>query len=256
MQTQHLDVPGATVAYDIRGDLTASDRPALMMVGSPMDAGGFATLATLFTDRPVVTYDPRGTARSPRTDDGQDTSPGQHADDIARVIQALGTRQVDLFASSGGAVNGLALVAAHPDLVRTLVAHEPPLAAFVPDREQVLAANRDIGETYQRHGRGPAMAKFIALVMVSGPLPASYADQPDPDPAAFGLSAEDDGRRDDALLGLNIRTCVSYEPELAALGTELTVFPGSHAGFAGGEYGQQGEPERFAERLREVLATG
>jgi hypothetical protein len=113
--------------------------------------------------------------------------------------------------------HSLALVAADPDLVLTLVAHEPPLAAFVSDREAVLAANRDIGETYQRSGTGPAMAKFLQLVMVEGPLPASYGDQPDPDPAMFGLPTDDDGSRDDPLLGQNIRTCVPYEPDLGRL---------------------------------------
>ncbi len=197
----------------------------------------------------------------------------------------MASAPVDLFASSGGAVNSLALVAAHSDLVGTLVAHEPPLAAFVPDREEVLAANRDIGETYQRSGMGSAMAKFIQLVMVEGPLPASYANQPDPDPAMFGLPTDDDGSRDDPLLGQNNRTCVPYEPDLAklrssstrivvaagvesarqlpgraaagladALGTALTLFPSHHAGFLGGEFGQQGQPERFAARLHEVLA--
>ena len=286
MQTHTLDAPGAIITYDVRGDLTDAtpDCPVLVMVGSPMDSSGFTTLATYFTDRPVVTYDPRGVGRSERTDDATESTPEQHADDIRRVIEALGVGQVDVFASSGGAVNSLALVAAHPDLVGTLVAHEPPLAAFVPDREAVLAANRDIGETYQRAGKGPAMAKFIALVMVAGPLPASYADQPDPDPAMFGLPADDDGLRDDPLLGQNNRTCVPYQPDLAklrsaptrivvaageesaqqltgraaagaadALGTELSVFPSHHAGFLGGEFGQQGQPERFAARLHEVL---
>ncbi len=287
MQTHTLVAPGAIITYDLRGDLAnvTPDCPALVMLGSPMDASGFTTLATYFTDRPVVTYDPRGVGRSKRTDDATESTPEQHADDIRRVIEALGVGQVDLFASSGGAVNSLALVAAHPHLVATLVAHEPPLAAFVPDREEVLAANRDIGETYQRAGKGPAMAKFIALVMVAGPLPAAYADQPDPDPAMFGLPTDDDGRRDDPLLGQNNRTCVPYEPDLAelrsaptrivvaageesaqqvtgraaagvadALGTELSVFPSHHAGFLGGEFGQQGQPERFAARLHEVLA--
>ncbi len=287
MQTRTLDAPGASITYDVRGDLTDAtpERPVLVMVGSPMEASGFMTLATYFTDRPVVTYDPRGVGRSERTDEAAESTPEQHADDIRRVIEALGVGPVDLFASSGGAVNSLALVAAHPDLVGTLVAHEPPLAAFVPDREEVLAANRDIGETYQRSGTGPAMAKFIQLVMVQGPLPASYADQPDPDPALFGLPADDDGSRDDPLLGQNNRTCVPYQPDVAALrsaatriivaagvesaqqltgrtaagfadalGTELTVFPSHHAGFLGGEFGQQGEPERFAARLHEVLS--
>ncbi len=217
MQTHTLDAPGARITYDVRGNLTDTtpDRPVLVMVGSPMQSSGFTTLATYFADRPVVTYDPRGVGRSERTDNAAESTPEQHADDIRRVIEALGVGQVDLFASSGGAVNSLALVAAHPGLVGTLVAHEPPLAAFVPDREEVLAANRDIGETYQRSGKGPAMAKFIQLVMVAGPLPASYADQPDPDPAVFGLPTDDDGSRDDPLLGQNNRTCVPYQPHLS-----------------------------------------
>jgi len=214
MQSRTLDAPGASITYDVRGDLTGAtpEHPVLVMVGSPMQASGFMTLATYFTDRPVVTYDPRGVGRSARTDEAAESTPEQHADDIRRVIEALGVGPVDLFASSGGSVNSLALVAAHPDLVGTLVAHEPPLAAFVPDREEVLAANRDIGETYQRSGTGSAMAKFIQLVMVQGPLPASYADQPDPDPAMFGLPADDDGSRDDPLLGQNNRTACPTSP--------------------------------------------
>src|SRR5450759_773619 len=114
MQTHTLAAPGATISYDVRGDLidATPDRPVLMMVGSPMTSSGFTTLATHFTDRPVVTYDSRGVGRSQRTDDAAESTPEQHADDIRRVIAALGVGKVDLFASSGGAVNSLALVAA------------------------------------------------------------------------------------------------------------------------------------------------
>jgi pimeloyl-ACP methyl ester carboxylesterase len=80
------------------------------MIGSPMDASGFASLAEHFRDRTVVTYDPRGIGRSERTDDAGESTPEQHADDLHRLIAALGGGPVDLFASSGGAVNALALV--------------------------------------------------------------------------------------------------------------------------------------------------
>ena len=80
------------------------------------------------------------------------------------MIDALGAGPVDIFATSGGAVNALALVAGHPEQVRILVAHEPPAAQELPDREAVLAACQGIKETYLREGFGPAMAKFIALV--------------------------------------------------------------------------------------------
>src|SRR3954447_24884113 len=129
----------AAVTYDIRGDLAGAtaDRPVLMMVGSPMDATGFGTLAGNFTDRPVVTYDPRGAGRNPT--DTTSISPEEHAEDLHRVVEALGTVPVDLFGSSGGAVTALALAEAHPEDVRRVVAHEPPTAALLPDREAALA---------------------------------------------------------------------------------------------------------------------
>jgi hypothetical protein len=68
-------------------------------------------------------------------------------------------------------VNALALVGQHPEGVRTLVAHEPPLATVLPDREEALAVTQDIHETYERDGLGPAMAKFIAFTSVRGPTP-------------------------------------------------------------------------------------
>src|SRR5581483_6855951 len=112
--THTLDVPGAVLHYDVRRN-DSSTEPVLLLFASPMDARGFGTLAGFFTDRTVVTYDPRGAARSRRTD---------------------------------GAVNALAFVARHPEQVRTLVAHEPPAAQVVPDRETALAATVDVHDTY------------------------------------------------------------------------------------------------------------
>jgi hypothetical protein len=129
------------------------------------------------------------------------------------------------------------------------------------------------------------MAKFIGMVSYEGPLPDDYADQPGPDPAAFGLPTTDDGSRDDPLVGQNIITCVGYRHDFDALraaptrivmgvgttsgrqiagrgavavaerlGTTPVTFPGGHDGFLGGEYGGMGEPDAFAATLREVLA--
>jgi pimeloyl-ACP methyl ester carboxylesterase len=283
-KTQTLDVPGATLRYDVRGAEAQSTAPVLLMIGSPMDASGFTTLAKHFRDRTVVTYDPRGVGRSERTNGAKESTPEQHADDLHRVISALGAGPVDIFASSGGAVNALALVARHPEQVRTLVAHEPPAMQALPDREQALAAAVDIHETYERHGIGPAMGKFIALTSLKGPIPADFADQPPANPADFGLPTEDDGTRDDPLLGQNIIAGTHYEPDFDALrsastrivigagaesegqmtyraavavaerlGTEPVIFPSGHAGFLGGEFGMRGDPDAFAATLRQVL---
>ncbi|MFE1411011.1 alpha/beta fold hydrolase [Streptomyces sp. NPDC085524] len=289
-ETRTLDAVGAGITYDVRSPAGAAGPagvPALLLVGSPMDATGFATLASYFTDRTVVTYDPRGVGRSPRTDGAPENTPEEHADDLRRVIEALGTGPVDVFASSGGAVNALALVERHGPLVRTLVAHEPPLAQVLPDREVVLEVCADIHATYLREGTGPAMVKFFSVVARKGPFPADWADEPLPSPAQFGLPTEDDGTRDDALLGQNMRTCTGHRPDFgalraaptriviaagkesegefparaaaetaASLGTVLSVFPSHHGGFLGGEYGREGAPEEFAQALREALRTG
>jgi pimeloyl-ACP methyl ester carboxylesterase len=282
--TRTLEVPGAVLTYDVRSQ--ASGKRPLLLIGSPMGAKGFTTLAGHFADRTVITYDPRGAERSKRTDGASETTPDEHADDLHRLITTLDLGPVDLFASSGGAVNALALVARHPEDVHTLVAHEPPASSALPDHELVLAVCRDIKQTYLRQGMGPAMAKFIALVSVDGPLPSDYADRPAPDPAMFGLPTQDDGSRDDPLVGQNIVTCNAYEHDFDALraastrivigvgeesGTNLAgraaiavadrlgkspvVFPGGHDGFSGGEYGYPAaKPEAFAVTLQQVLA--
>src|SRR3954452_16335535 len=117
MTTTHILKSGEDdIAYAVRGPLPPADaRPPLLMIGQPMGAGGFTTLASHFPDRTVVTYDPRGLGRSGRTDGRVDHSPTVQADDVHAVIEALGAGPVDMFASSGGAVTALALVAAHPD---------------------------------------------------------------------------------------------------------------------------------------------
>jgi pimeloyl-ACP methyl ester carboxylesterase len=282
-ETHTLDAPGAVLHYDVRSN-NASDRPVLLLIGSPMGATGFGTLAGHFTDRTVVTYDPRGSERSKRTDGATKTTNEEQADDLHRLISALGTGPVDIFASSGGAVNGLALVARHPEQVRTLVAHEPPSVQELPDREQALAMCEAIHETYLRDGVGPGMAKFIAFGSYPGPFPEGFVDEPGPDPANFGLPTEDDGSRDDPLLGLNMPSIPAYKHDFDALraaptrvvigvgeesanmvagragtavaerlGTPPVMFPGGHDGFLGGEYGGMGKPDAFAATLRKLL---
>src|SRR3954465_12221825 len=183
--THTLEVPGAVLTYDVREADGTTTEPVLVVIGSPMGAGGFATLAGHFTDRTVVTYDPRGVERSTKADPTTRSTPAQHADDVHRIITALGIAPVALFASSGGAVNALALVAAHPEDVRTLVAHEPPLASILPDSRNAKAAGRAIADSYQRGGLGAGMAHFIAIVSHKGEFPDDIASQPAPDPAMF-----------------------------------------------------------------------
>ncbi len=286
MTTTHtLETAGAEIVYDVHGPLpTADGQPPLLMIGQPMDAGGFASLASHCADRAVVTYDPRGLGRSTRTDGRIDNTPTVQAEDGHAIIEALGAGPVEMFASSGGAVTALALVAAHPGDVTTLVAHEPPLIPVLPDAAAAERAQAAIRDTYEARGSNAGMAAFIAMTSWQGEFTDEYFAQPAPDPAAFGMPAEDDGSRDDPLLSARSWAVTSYRPDTDALaaaptrvviavgeesegtftartavataellGQQPTVFPSHHGGFLGGEFGYGGQPEAFARRLRDVL---
>jgi pimeloyl-ACP methyl ester carboxylesterase len=289
MTTMHkLETAEADIVYDVHGPLpTADGRPPLFMIGQPMAASGFGTLASELSDRTVVTYDPRGLGRSVRKDGRVDNAPTVQADDVHAVIEALGAGPVEMFASSGGAVTALALVAAYPDDVTTLVAHEPPLIPVLPDAAAAERARADVRDTYVAQGRGPGMAAFIAMTSWQGEFAAEYFAQPAADPALFGMPTEDDGSRDDPLLSDRSWAVSSYRPDVDALaaaptrvviavgeeslntftgrtsmataellGQQATVFPSHHGGFLGGEFGYAGQPEAFARRLRDVLGDG
>ncbi|WFE54511.1 alpha/beta hydrolase [Micromonospora sp. WMMD1155] len=288
MQTHTLAVPGADLAYDVRGPLPPTGgRPVLLMIGQPMTAEGFSALAPHFTDRTVVTYDPRGLGRSVRTDGRIDHTPQQQAADLHLLVEALGAGPVDVFASSGGAVTALELVATYPGDVGTLVAHEPPINAVLPDAHAAERARAGFYDAYQAKGTGAGMAAFIAMTSWQGEFTDAYFAQPTPDPAMFGLSTDDDGTRDDPLLSKNSWAVTDYRPDAgllaaaptriviavgeesagtytartahglaALLGQQAVVFPSHHGGFLGGEFGYAGKPEEFAARLREVLDAG
>src|SRR5215216_6799567 len=95
MTTRTVEVPGAILTYDVRPNGWTT-QPPLVLIGSPMGAAGFGTLAGHFTDRTVVTYDPRGAERSTRTDGATESTPDEHADDLHRLISALGAGAVDI----------------------------------------------------------------------------------------------------------------------------------------------------------------
>jgi pimeloyl-ACP methyl ester carboxylesterase len=279
-----LETAEADIAYDVHGPLPTDGRPPLLMIGQPMTATGFATLASHFPERTVVTYDPRGLGRSTRKDGRVDNEPTVQADDVHAVIEALGAGPVEMFASSGGAVTALALVAAYPDDVTTLVAHEPPLIPVLPDAPAAERARAGVRDAYEAKGSNAGMAAFIAMTSWPGEFTDEYFTRPTPGPAAFGMPSEDDGSRDDPLLSDRSWAVTSYRPDIDALaaaptriviavgeeslntftgrttvataellGQQATAFPSHHGGFLGGEFGYPGQPEAFAHTLHEVL---
>ena len=262
-----LTVPGARLHHEVRGS-----GPLVVLAGAPMDATAFAPLADLLaTDHTVVTTDPRGVNRSPVDDPRQDSTPELRADDLARLIAHLDAGPATVFGSSGGAVTALALVQAHPELVRTVVAHEPPFFALLDDRERLAAQTEDLIATYHAGDVLGAWAKFMDqanIVLPDGVLEQMFGGDRDPQAVA-------DERR---WFSHELRATVGWEPDLdalraaasrivvgigedstgqhcdrvsralaAALGVEPVIFPGDHIGFVE-------DAERFAPRLRSALA--
>jgi pimeloyl-ACP methyl ester carboxylesterase len=286
METHTLKTDDVDLVYDVHGPLPpAGRRPPLLAIGQPMDASGFVALAAQLPDRTVVAYDPRGLGRSVRTDGRIDNVPEVQATDVHALITELDAGPVELFASSGGAVTALALVAAHPGDVVTLVAHEPPLLSVLPDADAAARAWASVRDAYDARGWGAGMAAFIAMTSWRGEFTDAYFAQPTPDPAAFGMPATDDGARDDPLLSDRSTAIIVHRPDVVALraaatrivvavgeesldtftgrtavataellGQEATVFPSHHGGFLGDDSGYPGQPEAFARKLRDVLA--
>ncbi|WP_152363419.1 alpha/beta fold hydrolase [Microlunatus speluncae] len=279
--TRTVDAPDAVLTFDVREPSTPGEHRPLFIFGSPMGASGFDQLVDQFDDRIVITYDPRGMERSTR-DPAAELTVETHAEDYHRVVVAAGLGPVDAFGSSGGGMCGLHWIVAHPEDVRTFVSHEPPLIALVEDADAAQRVGADIVETYRRDGYGPAMAKFLRMVMHDG-LMTDLLSAPAPDPAQFGLPTEDDGSRDDLLLSGNLAmppfrpdfpsikagpvrlvaaigaasgagmACRGGRALAAGLGVEPMIFPGDHGGFAANEWAPGNDPVAFAAKLRDVI---
>ncbi len=263
--TRTVSVPGARLHYEVRGN-----GPLLLVIGSPMAAAEFATLAdALASDHTVVTFDPRGYAASTVDDPTAPCSVDQRADDVNAILDDLGAESADLFGSSGGAVTGLALVARHPGRIRTLVAHEPPSLELLPDADKQRTNTEAIIHTFHREGFEAAWVHFM--------INAGFEFNPDDAPPIDAEPSEDEARQSARFFDIDLRPTCYYKPDVAALqagptrvvigigadsgrlltyrtstalaellGSAPVVFPGDHVGF-------MSAPTEFADALRLVL---
>ena len=264
-----LEVPGARLYYEVQGS-----GPALLLAGHPMGTSGFAAVAPLLAEVcTVVTFDPRGFARSTIDDPDQDAEPDLLADDVRRLLEAVGNVPAHVFGSSGGAVTGLALVARHPSHVETLVAHEPPLALLLPEAEEALVGMHGIYDTYRVSGIGAAWERFSSFVGFTGMTDSRQAEAADPQPPSTEEVA-----MSERFFGHGLLPIALYQPDFSALqaaparlvvargtasrgefpqrtaialaerlGTPLIDFPGGHTGFVS-------DSKEFAAVLRRTLA--
>jgi len=266
--TNTLTVPGARLHYELRGT-----GPLVALVGSPMDAVSFAPLAQLLaTDHTVLTTDPRGINRSPLDDPDAESTPDLRADDLSRLLAHVDAGPAVVLGSSGGATTVLALAQAYPERVHTVIAHEPPLAQLLPDRDALLATTDDMIATYLGGDVIGGWTKFMAMANIK--LPDGMLEM------MFGPHRDARQLADERRwFAHEMRATTSWQPDLAALraasprivvgigtdsadqlcdrasralagqlGIEPTMFSGGHTGFVD-------QPEQFATELRAVLGN-
>jgi pimeloyl-ACP methyl ester carboxylesterase len=261
-----LRVPDALLHYEVRGD-----GPLVVLVGAPMDARSFEPLADLLAvDHTVLTTDPRGINRSKVDNPDQDSTAEMRADDLARLITHLNTGPAVVLGSSGGAVSALALVEAHPDLVHTVIAHEPPSLELLEDRDQLRAGTEDIIALHQAGDVVGAWRKFLAQANITMPeevFQMMFATERDAQQIADDRFQHEHMMRPTIqwtpsaarLRSVPTRVIIGIGEESTGqicdrtsramaelLGIEPTMFPGDHIGFAH-------NPATFETRLREVL---
>ncbi|GII52609.1 hydrolase [Planotetraspora thailandica] len=261
-----LDVPGAQLYYELRGE-----GPLVVLVGSPMDAGPFAPLADLLADdHTVLTTDPRGVGRSPVENPDEDATPELRAADLSRLISEVDAGPAAVLGSSGGAVTALALAQAHPGQAHTVIAHEPPLYEVLEERKELVARSEDMIATYLGGDATGAWRIFMEIAGMS--MPEEIFQH------MFAERTEKEAAEDRRFFVHTLRPTTQWVPELvalaagstrlvigigeqsagelcdrtsralaASLGVEPVLFPGDHAGF-------MGDPKAFADRLREVMA--
>lgn len=261
-----LRVPDATLHYEVRGT-----GPLMALIGSPMGTGPFRALADLLArDHTVLTADPRGIGRSRLDEPTSDSTPERRADDLARLLTHLDGGSAVVMGSSGGAVTALALAQTHPELVHTIVAHEPPLDELLDDREQHRENTERMIARYRNGDVVGAWRQFFTHAKLAIPDDAiEQMFRPDRHPQDI---ADEHYFFCHALLPTG-----TWEPDLARLRTIPTrivvgigeasagqlcdatstalaagldlqpvLFPGGHTGFVE-------QPHEFAERLRSVL---
>lgn len=157
--TDHVSINDAVLYHEVHG----SGPVALLVPGTPGDAGQFAALAGELADYyTVVSYDRRATSRSPRPPGWETTSVAEQADDAASVLARVTSDSALVYGTSNGAAVALELALRHPERVSVVFAHEMPLLSVLADPEPVgQMLGQVIGAAMQRGGAAAALDAFL-----------------------------------------------------------------------------------------------
>lgn len=264
VQTKTISVPGAVLRYTLRGS-----GPLLLLIsGGEGGSEGYESLATILSDKyTVITYDRRGAPGSKLHDPSEAVTLVTHSEDAKQLLDAVSTKPVYVFGSSGGALVGLDLTIRYPAQVSTLIAHEPPVEGISDEFDR---GQQEISEAFREGGVPAAMGRFF------GQFAVNYEDL-EPGVKLPPRDAQEAAIRGQALMLYTFRAVHEYRLDLDALksvlqrvilaggatsrstpiyrcvqalasrlGAKVIEFPSHHVGY-------MTHPRAFAERLDEVL---
>ncbi|WP_330287004.1 alpha/beta hydrolase [Streptomyces sp. NBC_00576] len=261
--------------YDVRGS-----GPVLLIIpggaGHPM---GLENTTALLSERfTVVTYDPLGLAHGQLGKPVEEQRVEWWSEGAARVLDAVlpEGESAYVFGTSSGAIAALDLASRHPDRLRHVIAHEPPVVAVLPDAERQRTMFTEVRDTYRARGIEAASVHMTAGFEERALTQEELAKESNPE--AQAPSPADELTTPMAVLLTRVLVpFTSYAPDLAALSApspRLTVAVGiDSAGqllhrtatflarrtgsaarqFPGGHLGLLTHPAEFTARLRETL---
>ncbi len=159
----YIEFDTNTDGVRLYGRRYGSDEPILMIHGACTDSDFFSETAAVLARRyTVVTYDRRGCGRSSDAPPEQGAVQAQ-AEDAAAVLHAVGASAF-VVGHSAGTTIAMELTAAHPELVRGALLHEPVASNCLPP-DDPRARELEKIRGFARVGRfGRAINHFLPLI--------------------------------------------------------------------------------------------
>ena len=280
----YVSVPGGRLWYRVVGQ---GPRTPLLVVHGCCGVGSYylAPLTALADDRPVIFYDQIDNGRSDRTNDTTYWRMAHFVEEIKRVRETLGLREIHLYAHSFGAaiateymltkprgVRSLVLAGAQLDMSRTADDMAPLLAAL-PDSTRRAIVDHERDGTTSTPAYQKAMLQFMQRYYArrlpwSADLDSSFAHFNQPmatfiyGAALTGVTGWMRGYKHGAELNaIEVPTLIMLgrydEVSTASARRYQTLIPGSRVAIfeESGHLPMQDEPEKYVSLLRAFLRS-
>jgi len=275
VKSARITTEGDELFYEIRG----KGHPIILIPPAGGDGWHYAKIAEILADEyKVITFDRRANARS-TMNNPQNFEMSQQSRDVVAVLRAAGETSAFVFGNSSGAAIALDVAKTQPQVVRAVIAHEPPTARVHPKSKKWQSFFGHVYAMSFRYGSSMAALRFFfgievpALKMIKATAEPNAHQKLSKDPYIEPKAATDFLVRQELLsitnylpdpdrikqnkvqvvmgvsdYALTKKTWLAEITQLLAkqLDCKVVTFPGHHGSFLD-------MPEEFATVLRSAL---